>query len=127
MNEDELGSLSRSLQKAFDTKDLETVLSFYHPDIVLISPSYSKPIIGLDALRKAISRQFDGPQRTNVTLNDLSSYQISESVFVVTCIVAGLQSIHLSRYDFKGLISRIFVGTEAGPRIICEHLSLINK
>jgi ketosteroid isomerase-like protein len=35
MNLENLKTLSEELQKAFDAKDLETVLGYYHPDIVL--------------------------------------------------------------------------------------------
>jgi len=125
MNEDDLISLSLELQRAFDSKDLENVLSFYHPDIVIISPSYIRPVVGIEALREAVARQFASPQRTSVSLKKIKSYRVSESVELVVCEATGHQSIYYSSYGFKGLISRIFLDTEQGPKIIAEHFSLV--
>ena len=127
MNPDDLIAISHELQKAFDAKDIEKVMTYYHPDIVLISPSYPKPVIGIDSLKEAISAQFKSPRRTSVTLKDIAGYPISDNVCSVICAVSGFQSIYYSDYEFKGLMSRIVVGTDDGPRIIHEHFSLLKE
>lgn len=127
MNLDDLKALSNELQKAFDAKDLETVLGYYHPDIVLISPSSSTPVIGIEAVREAIARQFGSPQRTSVALKDIEVYPVTNDVVSVVCEVSGYQSVYLSSYRFRGLLSRIFVDTDDGPKIVSEHLSLLRQ
>lgn len=125
MTDDELASLSRELQKAFDSRDLEAVLSFYHPDIVLVSPSYPKPVTGMDSLREAVKRQFAGPQRTDVRIEGVKTLEICKNAYSTICEISGRQSIYYSTYDFRGIISRVIVITDNGPRIISEHFSLL--
>lgn len=127
MNPDDLITISRELQKAFDSKDLEKVVEYYHPDIILISPSYPKPIIGIDSLTESISEQFKSPRRTSVTLNEIKVYPLRDDIHSVICEVLGYQSIYYSDYEFKGIISRVFVDTKNTPRIMCEHFSLFKE
>ncbi|MEE9553218.1 MAG: nuclear transport factor 2 family protein [candidate division Zixibacteria bacterium] len=127
MKHDDLVAISHDLQKAFDSKDIEKVMEYYHPEIVLISPSYPKPIIGIDSLKEAISTQFKSPRRTSVTLKEIKAYPITDEVHSVICEVSGHQSIYYSDYQFKGLISRIFISAGNGPKIIAEHFSLFKE
>ncbi len=127
MNPDDLIAISRELQKAFDTKDIEKVMDHYHPDIVLISPSSPKPVVGIDSLKEAISAQFKCPRRTSVTLKDIKVYPITHDIHSVICEVSGYQLIYYSDYNFEGIISRIFVDTKGTPRIMCEHFSLLKE
>ncbi len=125
LNPENLIASSRDLQKAFDAKELDKVLEFYHPDIVLISPSSGSPVVGIEELRKAVSRQFEGPQRTSVSIKEINAYPITGDVAAVFSEIKGYQSIYLSSYEFKGLMTRIFMDTEKGPKIIIEHFSLL--
>jgi hypothetical protein len=127
MNLENLKTLSEELQKAFDAKDLETVLGYYHPDIVLISPSSPTPVVGIDAVREAIARQFASPQRTSVALKDISVYPITDKVNSVVCRVTGYQSVYYSSYRIEGLLTRIFIDTAEGPKVVGEHLSLLQQ
>lgn len=127
MKPDDLIAISHELQKAFDSKDIGRVMEYYHPDIVFISPSSPKPVVGIDSLKEAISAQFKSPRRTSVTLKDIKVYPITHDIHSVICEVSGYQSIYYSDYEFKGIISRIFVDTKSAPRIICEHFSLLKE
>ena len=125
MNPDDLISLSRQIQKAFDNKDIDAVLQHYHDDIVLISPSFTEPVCGVDDLKKGVVKHFNNPQRTATTLKDIKTYPVGDNVCLVFCKIEGYQSIYYSRYDFKGWLSRVFVNSDDGPKIISEHLSLV--
>jgi hypothetical protein len=125
MNLEYLKTLCEELQKAFDAKELEKVLGYYHPDIVLITPTSSSPVVGIEAVREAIARQFAGPQRTSVVLKDIEAYSITDDAAAVVCEVSGYQSVYLSSYRFRGLLSRVLAETVDGPKIVVEHLSLL--
>lgn len=127
MNPDNLMAISRDLQQAFDAKDIKKVLEYYHPDIVLISPSSPKPLIGIEAFREAVLRQFASPQRTTVAIKEIKAYSIIDGVMAIICEIRGLQSIYYSSYEFNGFMTRIFLQTPEGPRIINEHFSLLNE
>ncbi len=124
MNPEDLISLSRQIQKAFDTKDIDAILQHYHDDIVLISPSFPEPVCGIEDLRKAAANHFKNPQRTTTTLKGIRAYPVGDNVCLVFCKIEGYQSIYYSRYDFKGWLSRVFIETDDGPKMISEHLSL---
>jgi hypothetical protein len=125
MRKYDLITLSHDIQKAFDNKDLEVILGYYHDDVIIISPSFPEPVCGLANLREMAARYFKGPQRTTVTLKDIKSYELSDEHTFVYCLVDGFQTVYYSRYGFKGWLSRIFVETDDGPKIISEHLSLL--
>lgn len=125
MKRNDLVTLSHEIQKAFDNKDLDTILKHYHDDVIIISPSFPEPTCGIDALREAVFRHFKNPQRTTTTLKDIKAYAVGDNVCLVFCKIEGYQSIYYSRYDFKGWLSRVFVETDDGPKIISEHLSLV--
>ncbi len=125
MNPEDLISLSHRIQKAFDNKDIDTVLQHYHENIVLIGPSFPEPVCGIDDLKKAIAKHLKNPQRTFTTLKDIKTYPLGEDVSMVFCKIEGYQSIYYSKYDFKGWLSRVFVETDVGPKIASEHLLLI--
>lgn len=123
-NPEDLISLSHQIQKAFDSKDIDTVLQHYHENIVLIGPSFPEPVCGIDNLKKAIIKYFKNPRRTVTTLKDIKTYPLEGNVAMVFCKIEGYQSIYYSKYDFKGWLSRVFVETDDGPKIAGEHLSL---
>jgi ketosteroid isomerase-like protein len=125
LSPDDLISLSGHIQKAFDTKDIDAILQHYHDDIVLISPSFPKPVCGIDDLKKGIVKHFKNPQRTTTTLKEIKTYPVGERLCLVFCRIEGYQSVYYSRYDFKGWLSRVFIETNDGPKIISEHLSLV--
>jgi ketosteroid isomerase-like protein len=125
MNPEDLISLSHQIQKAFDTKDIDAVLQHYHADIVLISPSFPEPVCGIDDLKKKVVNHFKNPQRTTTTLKEIKTYPVGDNVCLVFCKIEGYQSVYYSRYDFKGWLSRVFIETDDGPKIISEHLSLV--
>jgi len=125
MNPEDLIRLSQEIQKAFDNKDIDAILQHYHDNIVLIGPSFPEPICGIDNLKKAVLKHFKNPQRTTTTLKDVKSYPLEENICLVFCKIEGCQSIYYSRYDFKGWLSRIFIENDDGPKIISEHLSLV--
>ena len=124
MNAESLISLSRQIQKAFDGKDIDAILQHYHSNIVLIGPSFPEPVCGIDDLKKAILRYFKNPRRTATTLKDIKTYPLGDNICLVFCKIEGYQSVHYSRYDFKGWLSRVFVESDDGPKIVSEHLSL---
>lgn len=125
MSPDDLISLSHQIQKAFDDKNIDAVLQHYHDDIVMISPSFPQPVCGIDDLKKGVVKHFNNPQRTATTLKDIKTYRVGDNVCLVFCKIEGYQSIYYSRYDFKGWLSRVFVDSDDGPKIISEHLSLV--
>lgn len=125
MNPDDLVSLSHQIQKAFDAKDIDAILEHYHDDIVLISPSFPEPVCGIDDLKKGVVKHFKNPQRTTTTLKGIKTYPVGDNVYLVFCKIEGYQSVYYSRYDFKGWLSRVFIETDDGRKIISEHLSLV--
>lgn len=125
MNPEDLISLSHQIQKEFDSKDIDAILQHYYDDIMLISPSFPEPVCGIDDLKKAVANHFKNPQRTATTLKDIKTYPVGDNVCLVFCKIEGYQSVYYSRYDFKGWLSRVFVDSDDGPKIISEHLSLI--
>ncbi len=125
MRKYDLVALSQEIQKAFDNKELEDILSYYHDDVIIISPSFPEPVCGLENLREMAARHFKGPQRTTVTLKSITSYPLSDRHTFVYCLIDGFQTVYYSRYAFKGWLSRVFVETDDGPKIISEHLSLL--
>ncbi len=124
MKPHDLITISQELQKAFDDKDIDTVLKHYHEKIVLIGPSFPEPVCGIDDLKKAITKHLKNSQRTFTTLKDIKTYPLGKDASMVFCKIEGYQSIYYSRYDFKGWLSRVFVETGEGPKIASEHLSL---
>lgn len=125
MRKYDLVALSHEIQKAFDNKDLEDILKYYHDDVVIISPSFPEPVCGLESLREMAARHFKGPQRTTITLKNIKSYSLSDKHAFVYCLIDGFQTVYYSRYGVKGWLSRVFVETDDGPKIISEHLSLL--
>ena len=125
MNPEDLISLSKEIQKAFHNKDLDAAIRFYHEDIILIGPSFKEPISGREALKKALENHFKNPQHTTVLLKDIKTQRLSDKICSLQCKVEGYHTIYYSRYDFTGWLSRIFIETADGPKIIAEHLSLV--
>jgi ketosteroid isomerase-like protein len=124
MYTDDLKSLSRQIQQAYEHKKLDEILDFYHPDIVMIGPSMSRPVKGIEELKAVLESQFKNPQRSMVKMSDFAISEIGEGVFTVLCRIGGRQSIYYSSYLFKGWLSRVFVVSDDNPRIIFEHLTL---
>lgn len=124
MDKNKIKTISIEIQKAYDSKDLNAVIGYYHPEIVLIGPSFNEPVSGLDELKSALERHFNNPQKTSVKLSDFVIQELSENIHTVLCRVDGYQSIYHSRYDFKGWLSRVFTETENDPKIITELLTL---
>ncbi len=120
----DLKDLSLAIQKAYETKKIDEVLGFYHPDIVMIGPSMRAPVKGIDELKTVLEAQFKNPQRSVVRLSDFSIGEIGKDVFTVLCRIEGRQLIYYSSYAFKGWLSRVFVVSEDVPRVIFEHLTL---
>ncbi len=124
LNPEDLISLSQQIQKAFDGKDIDAILQHYNDDIVLIGPSFPEPVYGIDDLKKAILRYFKNPRRTATTLKNIKTYPLGDDICLVFCRIEGYQSVYYSRYDFKGWLSRVFVESDDGPKIVSEQLSL---
>jgi ketosteroid isomerase-like protein len=119
-----LKSLSLDIQKAYEGKKTDEVLGYYHPDIVMIGPSMTKPVKGIDELKTVLENQFKNPQRSMVKMTDFSIGEIGEGIFTVLCRIEGRQLIYYSSYPFKGWLSRVFVVSGDVPGIIFEHLTL---
>lgn len=124
MNESDLKSLCFAIQKVYEHKKLDEVLGYYHPQIILIGPSMTKPVKGIDDLKAYLHIEFNKPQRSAVKLSDFAIGEISRGVFSVLCRIEGRQSIYYSTYSFKGWLSRVFVEADGSPKIIFEHLTL---
>jgi ketosteroid isomerase-like protein len=124
MTNPDLKSLSLQIQRAYEHKNLDEVLEFYHPDIIMIGPSMAGPVKGVEELRKVLEIQFKNPQRSMVKMSDFSIGEIGKDIFMVLCRIEGRQSIYYSSYSFKGWLSRVFVVSEDIPKIIFEHLTL---
>ncbi|UCE67306.1 MAG: nuclear transport factor 2 family protein [Candidatus Zixiibacteriota bacterium] len=124
MSEFDLKNLSLEIQKAYESKKIDEVLGFYHPDIVMIGPSLPKPVKGLEALKTVLELQFKNPQRSVVKLSDFSINEVAKNVFTVLCRIEGRQLIYYSSYAFRGWLSRMFVVSDGIPKIIFEHLTL---
>jgi hypothetical protein len=124
MSEFDLKSHSLAIQTAYEHKKLDEVLGFYHPGIVMIGPSMTKPVKGIEELKAFLEAQFKNPQRSSVKLSDFAIGEIGDGVITVLCRVEGRQSIYYSSYSFKGWLSRLFVLSGGSPRIIFEHLTL---
>jgi ketosteroid isomerase-like protein len=125
LTEDEIRSLLREIQGAFDRRDLEIVVSYYHPDITYIGPAFPKPIMGIDSLTAAFNSNFQTPQRTSTIYKEIQIQYLSEKIFVIQCKVEGTQTIYFSQRRFTGWLSRVFIETEHKPLIIHEHFSII--
>ena len=124
MDYDSFENLSLQIQKAYDAKDLDAVVGYYHPEITLIGPSFERPVCGIEELKAVLKNHFKSPQRTTIRLSDFIIRNITDDVCAVLCRIEGYQAIYYSRYDFKGWLSRTFIETADGPRIISEHLTL---
>jgi ketosteroid isomerase-like protein len=124
MDRDKALALLQSIQRAFEEKDIRTVLKFYHPDICFISPAFPEPIEGLEALKVALRRHFSSPQRTSISFHNIEVQNLDAGNFIIRCRIDGFQSMLLSGQRFAGYLSRVFVDGEAGPLIMHEHLSL---
>lgn len=124
MDKNSLKDLSLAIQKAYESKKIDEVLGFYHPDIVMIGPSMRVPVKGIDELKTVLEAQFKNPQRSVVRLSDFSIGEIGKGVFTVLCRIEGRQLIYYSSYAFKGWLSRVFVVSNDVPRVIFEHLTL---
>ena len=120
----DLKSLSLAIQSAYERKNPDEVLAFYHPDIIMIGPSMANQVNGIEEFRDLLEIQFANPQRSTVKLSDFSIGEIRDGVFTVLCRIEGRQSIYYSTYPFKGWLSRVFVTSDDTYRIIFEHLTL---
>jgi len=124
MKDSDLKALSLQIQNAYEGKNIEEVLGFYHPEIVMIGPSMRMPVRGIDELRKVLEAQFNNPQRSMVRLSDFSITEVGEGVFTVLCRIEGRQLIYYSSYGFKGWLSRVFAIADGKPKVVFEHLTL---
>ncbi len=126
MTESEAKSLFTEIQGAFSRKDLTGVLKYYHPEIVYIGPAFSSPLVGIESLKAAFMRYFEGPERFYVTFKDIKVLDFSPEACLVHCMVEGSRLIYLSEQRFRGYLSRIFtIGRENSPLIIHEHFSFL--
>jgi hypothetical protein len=125
MTDTEAKALFDQIQGAYVRKDLPGVIKYYHPDVSYIGPAFSNPLIGIDALKDAFRRYFEGPERSYATFKDIKVLTLSPSAFLVHCLVEGSSLIYLSDQRFRGYLSRAFVvGPDNTPLIIHEHFSL---
>jgi ketosteroid isomerase-like protein len=122
MNDEMAADLMNSIQGAFEKKDLQAVLGFYHNDISFINPAIPAPVEGKADLESALMRHFSGSQVTRMSFRNIHVQDL-DGGFVVHCEVDGIQSLYLSAKRFSGYLSRVFVLFERKPLIIHEHFS----
>lgn len=120
----EIKALMNQIQLALDSKNLQALLDFYHPEIQYIGPAFPMPIIGIESLKSAFESHFRSPQRTVSVCNELKVTRLSESVLSVVCQIEGRQIIYYSEQRFKGWLSRVFAEHDGKPKIILEHFTL---
>jgi ketosteroid isomerase-like protein len=123
MTEKEALTIFIDLQKAFERKDIDSVLKYYHPEITYIGPAFQAPLSGLNSLQKALIEHFKSPRRMRVEIRNLRVRNLSSGVHIVSCLMEGTQSIYLSEQYFKINLSRVFIEVDGQHLIIHEHIS----
>ena len=124
MDKEQALELLKSIQRAFDSRDLHGALAHYHENITYIGPAFPSPVKGIDALRAAFGAHFSSPLRTRVIFGDIGIHEIGDTGFTIHCRIDGIQTVYLSESQFGGFLSRVFVIELGRPRIIHEHFSL---
>jgi ketosteroid isomerase-like protein len=123
MTVEQAAKLLESIQLAFEKKDLQAALEFYHDDVIFINPAFPSPFVGKEDLKSAFRRNFAGPQRTSMSFKDIRVRELGTETFVVYCRVEGIQTLYLSEKRFAGYLSRVFVTGGGRPLIVHEHFS----
>ena len=125
IDEKEISILMTRIQRELDSKNLEALLEYYHPEIIYISPAFPHPIKGITDLASAFESHFKTPQRTASEVVEIIITRLGDSSFAVTALVEGRQIIYYSEQRFRGWLSRIFIERNSNPQIILDHFTLV--